>query len=165
MTKKGYLLLTQDGKEVDPKSVDWATLKKMPYIVRQPPGPDNALGLVKFMFPNKHAVYLHDTNHRENFADIKRPFSSGCVRVDNPFDLAEKLLAGQEDWDRQKIDGVVASGETTRVNLEKPIRIIIAYGTASMRDGQVYFREDIYDRDAKVLKALHAPFKVRVQDR
>jgi len=164
LTKKGYLLLTRDGKEVDPKSVNWSSVKKIPYIVRQPPGPDNALGLVKFMFPNKHAVYLHDTNHREHFADTKRSFSSGCVRVDNPFDLAEKLLAGQGDWNRQKIDEVVASGKTTRVNLEKPVRIIIAYGTASMRDGQVYFREDVYDRDAKVLKALDAPFRVRAQD-
>lgn len=165
LTKKGYLLLTRDGTEVDPKSVNWSSVKRIPYIVRQPPGPDNALGLVKFMFPNKHAVYLHDTNHREHFADTKRSFSSGCVRVDNPFDLAEKLLAGQGDWNRQKIDEVVASGKTTRVNLDKPVRIIIAYGTASMRDGQVYFREDIYDRDAKVLKALDAPFRVRVRDK
>ena len=164
LTKKGYLLLTQDGKEVDPETVDWATVKRTPYIVRQPPGPDNALGLVKFMFPNKHAVYLHDTNHREHFADTKRSFSSGCVRVDKPFDLAEKLLEGQGDWDRNKIDEVVASGKTTRVNLEKRVRIIIAYGTALARDGQVQFREDIYNRDAKVLKALDAQFKVRARD-
>jgi len=81
-----------------------------------------------------------------------------------PLDLAEKLLAGQGDWNRQKIDDVIASGKTTRVNLEKPVKIIIAYATASARDGQVHFREDIYDRDAKVVKALGGQFKVRAQE-
>lgn len=164
LAKQGLLLLNHDGKEIDPSTVDWSAVKKMPYIVRQPPGPDNALGLVKFMFPNKHAVYLHDTNHREHFVDTKRSFSSGCVRVDKPFDFAERLLAGQGDWNRRKIDDVVASGVTTRVDLEKPIRIIIAYGTAVARDGQVQFREDVYNRDNKVLKALDAQFKVRARD-
>ena len=164
LAKKGYLLLTQDGKEVDPKSVDWASIKTMPYIVRQPAGPTNALGLVKFMFPNKHMVYLHDTNHREHFEVATRSFSSGCVRVENPFDLAEKLLAGQPGWDRQKIDETVAAGKTKRVNLDKPMRIIIGYRTALVIDGQIYFRKDIYKRDAKVLKQLDAKFKLRAAD-
>jgi len=164
LEKEGYLLLTQEGKRVDPKTVDWASIKTMPYIVRQPPGPDNALGLVKFMFPNKHMVYLHDTNHREQFSASNRTFSSGCVRVERPFELAEKLLAGQEDWDRQKIDNVVASGKTMRVNLEKPMRVVIAYSTAVARNGRVYFRPDVYNRDAKVLKALDAPFRKRRRD-
>ena len=164
LAKKGYLLLTQDGKEVDPKSVDWASIKTMPYMVRQPAGPNNALGLVKFMFPNKHMVYLHDTNHREHFEVASRSFSSGCVRVENPFDMAEKLLAGQPGWDRKKIDDTVAASKTKRVNLDKPIRIIIAYRTALVIDGQVYFRNDIYKRDAKVLKQLDAKFKLRASD-
>jgi len=164
LDKKGYLLLTQDGKRVDPKTVDWASIKTMPYIVREPPGPDNALGLVKFMFPNKHMVYLHDTNHREQFSASSRTFSSGCVRVERPFELAEKLLAGQKDWDRRKIDAVVASGKTTRVNLEKPMRVVIAYSTAVARDGRVFFREDVYNRDAKVSNALDAPFRKRRRD-
>lgn len=162
--KKGYLLLTHDGKEVDPLTVDWSKIEKMPYIVRQPAGPNNALGLVKFLFPNKHLVYLHDTNHREHFADASRTFSSGCVRIQNPFDFAELLLADQEDWNREKIDALVKSGETKWVKLEKPIRIIIAYSTASARNGKVYFKEDIYDRDARVLKALDAPFSLRERD-
>jgi len=163
--KKGYLLLTHDGKEVDPLSINWASINKMPYIVRQPAGPNNSLGLVKFLFPNKHLVYLHDTNHREHFADANRSFSSGCVRIDKPFDFAEKLLAGQGDWDRNKIDATVSSGETKWVSLDKPIRIIITYSTAApARDGKVHFKEDIYKRDAKVLKALDAPFKIRAQD-
>jgi len=164
LDKKGYLLLTRNGERVDPKTVDWASLKGFPYMVRQPPGPDNALGLVKFMFPNPHFVFLHDTNHRELFDRTGRTFSSGCVRLQNPFDLAERLLATQDGWDRKKIDQVIASGKTTRVNLKEPMRIIIAYGTAVVRDGKVYFREDIYKRDAKVLDALNGKFRVRKQD-
>ena len=162
--KKGYLLLTHDGKEIDPLSVDWSKIDKMPYIVRQPAGPNNALGMVKFLFPNKHLVYLHDTNHREHFADASRSFSSGCVRIEHPFDFAERLLAGQEDWDRNKIDATVKSGETKWVTLDQPIRIIIAYSTAAARNGMVYFKHDIYNRDASVLKALDAPFMLRRQD-
>lgn len=162
--KKGYLLLTQDGKRVDPGSVDWHALKGFPYIVRQPAGPDNALGLVKFLFPNPHLVYLHDTNHRELFDRSQRTFSSGCVRVRNPFDLAERLLAGQGDWDRKRIDEVVASGASTRVKLERPLRILIVYATVRADEGRVHFRPDIYQRDAAVLKALDGEFQVRKQD-
>ncbi len=164
LNKKGYLLLTQDGKQVDPKAVDWNALKGFPYIVRQPAGPDNALGLVKFLFPNPHLVYLHDTNHRELFDRTSRTFSSGCIRVRNPFDLAERLLEGQGDWNRARIDQVVASGKTLRVNLEQPLRIIIVYGTARAEDGRVHFRPDIYQRDAAVLAALDGEFRVRRKD-
>ncbi len=165
LNKRGFLLLTMEGKEVDSTTIDWASLNHIPYIVRQPAGPDNALGLVKFMFPNKHAVYLHDTNHKDYFSRTSRSFSAGCVRIDKPFDLAEKLLADQDGWNRGKIDAVIASGKTTRVNLKKPIKIIIGYSTALLRNGDVYFREDIYNRDSKLLKALNGPFKVRSQDR
>jgi murein L,D-transpeptidase YcbB/YkuD len=159
--KKGYLLLTQDGKEVDPKTVDWDSVNTMPYMVRQPAGPTNALGLVKFLFPNKHLVYLHDTNHREHFSDTSRSFSSGCARIDKPFDFAERLLAGQGDWTRQKIDKVVASGKTVRVNLDRPVRIIIAYSTVAPREDGVYFRPDVYNRDKNLLTALDGSFKLR----
>ncbi len=164
LDKKGYLLLTQDGKEVDPKTVDWDSVKTMPYMVRQPAGPTNALGLVKFLFPNKHMVYLHDTNHREHFADASRSFSSGCVRIDKPFDFAERLLAGQDGWTRQKIDEVVASGKTVRVNLDKPVRIIIAYNTVTLREDGIYFKPDVYKRDKKLLAALDGSFKLRASE-
>ncbi|TNF91900.1 MAG: hypothetical protein EP297_14710 [Gammaproteobacteria bacterium] len=164
LDKKGYLLLTQDGKPVDASTIDWGSIDRMPYIVRQPPGKDNALGLVKFMFPNKHAVYLHDTNHRELFDRTQRTTSSGCVRVDNPFDLAERLLDGQDDWDREKIDQVIASGKTTRVNLDKPVRIIIAYNTVYADQESVHFKQDVYKRDSAVLKGLNGKFRLRKQD-
>ena len=82
----------------------------------------------------------------------------------NPFDLAEKLLAGQGDWNREKIDRVIASGKTTRVSLDKRMRIIIGYTTAFAEDGKVHFKEDIYNRDPSVLNALNGTFKVRKQD-
>jgi murein L,D-transpeptidase YcbB/YkuD len=164
LTQKGYLLLTQDGKPVDPKTVDWQNLKGFPYLVRQPPGPDNALGLVKFMFPNPHYVFLHDTNHRDLFDRTRRTFSSGCVRVRNPFDLAERLLAGQDGWDPGRIEQVVASGNTTRVNLERPLRILITYSTAMATPVEVYFKPDIYQRDAPVLTALNGDFQVHQRD-
>jgi murein L,D-transpeptidase YcbB/YkuD len=165
LDKKGYLLLTQDGERINPKTIDWQSIKTMPYIVRQPPGPDNALGLVKFMFPNPHFVFLHDTNHREFFDRTGRAFSSGCVRVQNPFDLAERLLAGQDGWDRKQIDAVVASGKNTRVNLNRPMRIIIAYLTARSDGQRVFFKSDVYNRDEAVLSALDGDFRVRKQDR
>ena len=166
LDKKGYQLLTLDGKPVDSKTVDWNSLNGFPYMVRQPPGPDNALGQVKFMFPNPHFVFLHDTNHRELFDRSKRSFSSGCIRVRNPFELAERLLAGQGEWTREKIDTVVASGRTTRVNLNRPMRIIIAYNTARVptEGSQVHFRPDIYKRDAKVLAALDGAFRLHKRD-
>ncbi len=166
LDKKGYQLLTMDGKPVDSKSVDWAQLKGFPYIVRQPADPNNALGQVKFLFPNSHFVFLHDTNHRELFNRSKRTFSSGCIRVQNPLDLAERLLSGQENWDRAQIDEVIASGETTRVNLKHPMRILIAYNTARVPSvgSQVHFRPDIYKRDSSVLAMLDGPFRLRKRD-
>jgi murein L,D-transpeptidase YcbB/YkuD len=151
---------------VDPKTVNWKALKGFPYIVRQPPGPNNALGQVKFLFPNPHYVFLHDTNHRELFDLTKRTFSSGCIRVRNPLDLAERLLAGQENWTRKRIEAVVASGKTTRVILKRPMRILIAYNTAHVptAGAQVYFREDIYQRDTAVLAALEGPFRLHRRD-
>lgn len=161
----GYLLLTPDGKPVDPKSVDWANLRGFPYIVRQPPGPNNAMGLVKFMFPNPHFVFLHDTNNRELFDQTQRTFSAGCIRVREPFELAERLLKNQAGWSRTRINHVIASGQTTRVNLDNTVPIIIGYGTAVGNEKGVSFRPDIYDRDSKVLQALDAPFSIRKRDR
>lgn len=166
LDRKGYQLLTLEGERVNPLNVNWAELKGFPYLVRQPAGPDNALGLVKFLFPNRHYVYLHDTNHRELFSQAKRTSSSGCIRVRNPFDLAERLLEPVPGWTRDRIDTVVASGETTRVNLERPMRILIAYNTARVpsQTSQVHFHPDIYSRDARVLAALDGPFQLRARD-
>jgi murein L,D-transpeptidase YcbB/YkuD len=161
--KMGYKLLSRDGKELDPHSIDWKSMSSIPYSVVQEPGDKNALGRVKFMFPNKYSVFLHDTNHRELFAKQVRTTSSGCIRLKSPFDLAERLLAGQ-GWNRARIDKVLASGKTTRVNLEKPMRILIFYSTAFADEVGVHFKDDIYKRDPRVLAQLNGPFRFHLQD-
>ena len=162
ISEKGFTLVDGSGKQVDPKSVDWSKAKpgNFPYSIVQPPGPENALGLVKFMFPNPYLVYLHDTPSRGLFSKSERALSSGCVRIENPFDFAELLLSDQPEWTRQKIDEVVASGETTRVNLKTPLPVLLLYWTVWVNpDGQVSFRRDIYERDSRVLAALNDKFK------
>jgi murein L,D-transpeptidase YcbB/YkuD len=163
LDKKGYQLLDEQGKRIDPASIDWKSLDKMPFIVRQPPGNNNALGRVKFMFPNKHHVFLHDTNHRELFSREVRTTSSGCVRLRDPFELAERLL-GRQGWDRARIDQVLAGGATQQVNLDQPLPIFIRYLTAEATETGVNFRNDIYRRDAEVLARLDAPFALHLAD-
>ncbi|MDJ0970498.1 MAG: L,D-transpeptidase family protein, partial [Kiloniellales bacterium] len=112
------------------------------------------------MFPNPYLVYLHDTPSRGLFSKSERALSSGCVRIENPFDFAELLLSDQPEWTRKKIDEVVASGETTRVNLKTPLPVLLLYWTVWVNpDGQVSFRRDIYERDSRVLAALNDKFK------
>jgi murein L,D-transpeptidase YcbB/YkuD len=124
----------------------------------QMPGPDNALGRIKFMFPNAHAIYLHDTPARDLFDRAQRSFSAGCIRVEDPFDLAERLLAGQPGWDRARLDGIVASGERRRIDLDEPMPVAILYWTAAPTPaGGIVFYDDIYERDAPLLAALDAP--------
>ena len=163
LDKKGYRLLSYKGEPMDPTSIDWNSMSKIPYIIRQAPGRNNALGRVKFMFPNKHDVFLHDTNHKELFSKRLRTTSSGCIRLKNPFDLAELLLARQ-GWNRSKIDRVLASGKTTRVDLKEPIPILIHYSTAWAIENEVSFKKDIYGRDPKLLTALNGPFVFHSRD-
>ena len=120
----------------------------------QQPGPDNALGLVKFMFPNKYAVYLHDTNDKTLFDRNERNLSSGCVRLEYPFEFASLLMEGEPDWSRQKMQSILDSGKTTRVDLPEPMPVLLTYWTAWVEDGVVHFREDPYERDARILAAL-----------
>ena len=158
----GYLaernidLIDRSGQLVDPYSVDWSKYTRgAPYTFRQRPGPNNALGRIKFMFPNEHFVFLHDTPSRALFGRAQRAFSSGCIRVERPFELAELLLADPDNWNAARFDALVSAGATTRVNLETPMPILISYLTASLSDdGAARFGPDIYDRDARVLAAL-----------
>jgi L,D-transpeptidase YcbB len=156
-------LLSQGGNEpVDPSTVDWNTITGAEfnrlYRLRQDPGPTNALGAVKFMFPNRHNVYLHDTPSRELFERSSRGFSSGCIRVENPLELAEYLLADQPEWTRARIDQVVAAGVERAVRLSAGIPVYLLYWTAwADSDGTVHFRNDLYGRDRAVGAALDAP--------
>lgn len=159
---KGFQLVDGEGNRVDVNSINWSTVEagSFPYLLVQPPGPENALGIVKFMFPNPYLVYLHDTPSRGLFAESERAFSSGCVRVEDPLYFAELLLSDQPGWTREKIDEVIASGKTTVVNLEKPLSVLLLYYTVwADPDGQVSFRRDIYERDGPVLQALNQEFR------
>ena len=149
------------NEPVDPASVDWSDLTGAEfnrlYRIRQDPGPLNALGNVKFMFPNRHNVYLHDTPSRELFARTTRAFSSGCIRIEEPLELADYLLAGDPRWTPERIRSVVAQGGETTVWLSRPVPVHVLYWTAFMdEDGAVDFRPDLYGRDQIVRHALDA---------
>ena len=161
ITDQRFEVLDREGKKVDPGNLDWSafTVKNFPYTLRQEAGPDNALGRIKFVFPNSHFVYLHDTPHKELFGNPERTFSSGCIRVENPVQLAEILLNDREKWSRQKIEEAIATNKTQTIHLQKPVTIMLLYWTVVIEpDGIVNFRKDIYDRDNKVLKALNGEF-------
>jgi murein L,D-transpeptidase YcbB/YkuD len=162
LSKNNMSVITNSGAKVDPSTIDWAATATggFPYMVRQEPGPHNALGRVKFMFPNQYMVYLHDTPSKGLFARSERAFSHGCIRTQNPFELAELLLA-DPSWDQARIDKVLASMETTRVNLENPIPVMLLYWTAQAdAEGKVQFRKDFYSRDAAIIEGLDEPFRV-----
>ncbi len=121
--------------------------------VRQPPGERNALGRIKFLFPNQHAVYLHDTPSRGLFSAKKRAFSHGCVRVDNPFAFAEEIL-GKDKWPETKMRGMIGKGER-HIKLEDPLPVHMTYFTLSVDDnGQIQRFDDIYGFNRRVLDAL-----------
>jgi murein L,D-transpeptidase YcbB/YkuD len=146
---------------VDPATVDFAAMTGSAfnrlYRIRQDPGPLNALGEVKFMFPNRHNVYLHDTPSRELFAKTSRAFSSGCIRVEKPLALADYLLAGDPRWTPERIRTVISQGRETTVWLNEAVPVHILYWTAFVEDdGVVDFRPDIYGRDQAVRRALDA---------
>jgi murein L,D-transpeptidase YcbB/YkuD len=147
-----------DAAVLDPAAIDWqaATRGRFPYRFRQLPGPGNALGQVKFMFPNDHNVYIHDTPARELFERPVRAFSHGCIRVADPLALAAHLLARQDGWSRARIDRVIANGSETFVPLAEPVPVHVSYFTAWSDGGVVNFRSDVYDRDPRLDEALLA---------
>lgn len=145
-----------DGILVDPATVDWSALaaKNFPYRLRQKPGPQNALGQVKFMFPNPHNVYLHDTPTRGLFARAERNFSSGCIRLERPIDLAVYLLADEPGWSLARIQQVLSTSAEQTVVLRRKVPVHLLYWTAWAEDDVISFRNDVYDRDRPLLEAL-----------
>ena len=166
LQKKNMRVIDRNGTPVDAANIDWpnTTHRNFPYMIRQEPGPNNALGRIKFMFPNKHAIYLHDTPHRSGFNHSERAFSSGCIRVQKPIELAEILLNDPEKWSREQIIKVIESKETTTVRLEKQLPVYLLYWTVNSVDGIFYFKPDVYSRDARVLAALNGKFQFDAPD-
>lgn len=155
LERGGFSVRNRSGEVIPASSVNW-NADNPPVTLVQKPGPKNALGLIKFMFPNKYAVYLHDTDNRALFDRNERNLSSGCVRIEYPFEFASLLMESNPEWDPSKLQAILDSGQTTRVNLPKPMPVLLTYWTAWVEEGTVYFSEDPYERDAAILKALDA---------
>jgi murein L,D-transpeptidase YcbB/YkuD len=156
IARKNLTILDRQGHAVDPASIDWAraSTRNFGYTLRQPPGPDNALGRVKFIFPNEHFVFLHDTPSKEGFSADQRTFSSGCIRVENPLDLASVLLE-RDGWSRERVQGVIDAGDSQTVLLKTPLPVLIVYWTVSVgAAGDLHFARDVYNLDASVLRGL-----------
>ena len=148
---------SDSARVLDPHAIDWraVTPERFIYKLRQGPGPGNALGHVKFMFPNRFNVYLHDTPARALFAKDQRSFSHGCIRVENPEAFGAFVLSRQPGWSLEAIKAAIATGQRQIVTLDQPLPVHIAYLTAWVnKDGSVNFRRDVYGRDSILAAAL-----------
>ena len=157
LKRKNMVMLTSSGKSVNPANIDLAafTETNFPYFIKQRPDVANALGQVKFMFPNKHNIYLHDTPSKSLFNREVRAFSHGCVRVHKPFDFAYELLSRQSSNPKGLFHGFLNTGQEKYVNLKAPVQVIIGYQTVIFdAKGKASDRGDIYGRDAKIAAAL-----------
>ncbi|GIK99890.1 MAG: murein L,D-transpeptidase [Alphaproteobacteria bacterium] len=141
---------------VDPDTIDWSQVssRSFPYKLRQEPGEQNALGRIKFMFPNPYNIYLHDTPSRQLFRETVRSFSHGCIRVEHPVDFGAMLLEA-DGWTKEKLDAAIATGAQKVITLRQPIPVHLTYLTAWVnKDGSIHFRDDIYGRDKLLAEAL-----------
>ncbi len=145
------------ARPIDPGSIDWSAYSRdhFPFRLRQNPGPQNAMGQIKFLFPNKFDVYLHDTPDRSLFNREQRDFSSGCVRVEKPVALAAYLLKGDKAWPLQRLKSVLKAGRRQVIHIPRPIPLHLLYLTAWVDEaGILQFRKDIYHRDTALEKTL-----------
>jgi murein L,D-transpeptidase YcbB/YkuD len=152
LDRKGFQVVNAQGRRVSSSDVDWYGVGKGSGIgVVQPAGGANALGEIKFLFPNSHSIYMHDTPNRELFAEAQRSFSHGCVRVENPKEFAQVLLR----WDAASVDKKVNAGKTLSVKVPDTIKVHLAYFTAWPDDsGKIQYFSDIYGRDETLGRAL-----------
>lgn len=144
-------------EEIDPLSINWDTITgdHFPYRLRQEPGPKNPLGRIKFMFPNKFNVYLHDTPSKNLFSKNVRAFSHGCIRIEEPMELAEYLMLSDPAWTREKIEAEIKNGVEKAVPLPVPISVHVIYLTAWVDEKSIMqFRDDVYNRDMQLYEAL-----------
>jgi murein L,D-transpeptidase YcbB/YkuD len=159
LSRNGYTLYEgweDDAPEIDPRKVDWEEVDTtdFPYRIVQNPGGSNALGQMKFMFPNNLSIYLHDTPAGHLFENTERDYSHGCVRIEKPMDLAEYLLEGK-GWRKSKIQQHLDLEEPENVMLPEKVPVFIEYRTAWLdEEGKVNFREDIYGHDKRQSEQL-----------
>jgi murein L,D-transpeptidase YcbB/YkuD len=150
------LRLSRNGRDIDPESVDWGSTDIRNYDVYQPPGASNVLGELKFNFPNKHTVYMHDTNARQLFEQPSRPFSHGCMRVREPRRMAEILLNEDKGWDAAKIADLIANGPpNNEVPIDRKIGVHVTYFTAWVDEqGALQTARDVYGHERRISQAL-----------
>jgi murein L,D-transpeptidase YcbB/YkuD len=145
------------ARKIDPASIDWSQYrysKHLPFRFAQPPGPKNALGKVKFLFPNRFSVYMHDTPTKPLFKRSKRAFSHGCVRLAKPIELLEYFASFEPDVDFDKAERILEGKKNVHIRLKKKVPVDIVYLTAWVDyDGILQFRGDIYGYDAMQLKS------------
>ena len=160
LEKRGLVAIERSsGRVVDAVNIDWTTTSLSSFHLTQPAGRDNALGAVKFIMANPYAIFLHDTPRRDLFAADQRLFSSGCIRVEHPLELAA-LLLDPASWSSERIDAVIRAGKTRTIPIDPPLPVAIVYWTASIsRAGKLRFAHDAYDYDRDVRAALDAPIK------
>jgi len=162
LAKQNIKVLRSRGSqetEVDPKTVDWArtNARNLPYRFRQEPGPLNPLGRIKFMFPNKFDVYLHDTPAKRLFSENVRTFSHGCTRIERPLELAEYVLRDDHRWSREDLLAAIEEGAEQKVMIPHPLNVHFLYLTAWVdEEGVLQFRDDIYKRDESLDEALRS---------
>ena len=148
---------TEEARELEPESIDWQQYRgqRLPLKLQQSPGKKNALGRVKFMFPNVHDVYLHDTASPELFDRTLRSFSSGCIRVEKPLELATLLLRDTPGWTRPEIEIAIAGSSTRIARLKAPVPVHLTYATVWLGEGgTLHFAPDVYDRDRALYRGL-----------
>jgi murein L,D-transpeptidase YcbB/YkuD len=149
------LRVSYQGKPVDAEQVDWSHANILQYTFTQPPGPDNVLGTLKFNFPNKHAIYMHDTIQPEFFDETVRMASHGCIRVNEPARLAALLLAEDKGLSAQQVKDMLAKGNNSVVSLSHKVPVHVTYFTATVDEkGKVQAFADIYGLDSKMASAL-----------
>ncbi len=156
LARQGFELITSEGKVLTVLSEgDLEAVERGRMRIRQRPGAANALGDIKFVFPNPDNIYLHHTSTRQLFKRERRDFSHGCIRVEAPVDLAKFVLAGEAEWTAERIVQAMKRGKSMTVRLAEPLPVVIAYSTAVVRDGRIHFLPDIYGQDVVLDEALH----------
>ena len=152
------------SQEILPEDIEWDKInaQKFSYRLVQDPGAHNSLGRVKFLFPNVHDIYMHDTPSRSLFKRKERAFSHGCIRLEHPVDLAEHLLKDDHHWNRKQIQKMIGTGKHTRIALKNPIPVYITYFLVEVDDsGYPYFRKDFYEYNRLLEKEMNRPSKFK----
>ncbi|MBR9825685.1 MAG: L,D-transpeptidase family protein [Alphaproteobacteria bacterium] len=159
--QRGYRIFDGAGQAVSAYDIDWSRWNnRWPYTLSQAPGPTNPMGEIKFKFPNRHLVYIHDTTERDQFYRTRRDFSAGCIRVEDPMGLAEWVLDGQDGYDRARIDETAAGNTPTVIWLDEQIPVHLAYWTVvGDDDGGVRYLNDLYRRDNPLIDAYRSAYE------